>query len=132
MLNPGPVLLRGRRAAEDLMVDACTITRTASVSTNSETGAVTRTTTTVYTGKCKVSINSKTARPDNVGEDQLFLFRVQLQLPVSAVGVQIDDQALITSSVNDVELAGRTFAIRETAHGSFITSRRLMAEEVIL
>jgi hypothetical protein len=132
VLNPQPALLRGRRAAEDLMVDAVTITRTASVSTNSETGAVTRTPTTVYTGKCKVAINSKTARPDNVAEDQLFLFRVQVQLPTTAVGVQIDDQALITASVNDVELAGRTFAIREIAHGSFITARRLMAEEVIL
>lgn len=133
MLNPGPALLRGRQAALDLMVDSCTITRLATISTNAETGAVTRTTTTIYpAGKCRVSINSKTARPDNVAEDQLFLFRVQLQLPMTALDVRIDDQAVINSSVYDPEMVGRTFAIREIAHGSFITSRRLMAEEVIL
>lgn len=117
------------------MVDACVITRVidALTTTNSETGAVSRTTSTVYTGKCKISINSKTAHPDNVAEDQLFLFRIQLQIPVSAVGVKIDDQALITSSVYDAaELIGRTFSIREAAHGTFITARRLMAEEVVL
>lgn len=132
MLIPGHVLLRGRKAAEQIMVDACAITRAASTITDPETGAVYRTTTAVYTGKCKVSINSKTARPDTIGEDQLFLFRVQLQLPVTAVDVRIDDKAVITSSVYDPELVGRTVAIREVAHGTYITSRRLMAEEVIL
>ena len=46
--------LRGRLAAEQLMQDACTITRTTGSSTNLQSGAVTKTTSTVYSGKCRV------------------------------------------------------------------------------
>lgn len=132
MLNPGPVLTRGRAAALAIMQDACTITRLASTSTNSETAQVTKTFTTIYSGQCRISINSKNARPQNIAEDNLFIFRVQLQLPMSAVGVLPDDQAVITACLYDPELVGKTFAVRELAHGTHITSRRLMVEEVIL
>lgn len=131
MLNPGPVLLRGRAAAEQIMVDACTITRLATSTTDPETGHVTQTRTTVYSGQCRISINSKNARPQDIGEDTLFIFRVQLQIPIAATGVIPDDVATITASVYDPELVGKAFVVRELAHGTHITSRRLMVEEVV-
>jgi hypothetical protein len=131
VLNPGPALLRGRRAAQQIMQDACTITRLATSATDPETAQVVQTRTTVYSGQCRISINSKNARPQNIGEDTLFIFRVQLQLPISAIGVIPDDVATITASVYDPELVGKVFVVRELAHGTHITSRRLMVEEVI-
>lgn len=130
MLNPTPVTLRGRRAAEAIMVDACTITRPTSTPTNPEMGTVVVTTATIYTGKCRVSIAVKNARPFVVGEAQLFLIRVQLQLPVTAVNVAIDDRVLLTASTLDPELVGKTFVVRELAHGTHITSRRLQMQEI--
>jgi hypothetical protein len=113
------------------MVDACTITRLATSTTDPETGRVVQTRSTVYSGQCRISINSKNARPQDIGEDTLFIFRVQLQIPIIAVGVLPDDQATITSSVYDPELVGKVFVVRELAHGTHVTARRLMVEEVV-
>jgi hypothetical protein len=123
-------ITRGRVAAEALMLDACTVTRVGSSSTDPETGVITPTLTTVYTGKCKVQQAAvPSGSPTDIGEASVQLLQLQVHLPVSAVGVQADDTITVTASALDPELVGRVFVVRGTAHKSYLTARRLAVQE---
>lgn len=124
--------LAGRRQAQSIMVDSCVILRYGLVPvTNPETGTVTPSSVAeVYGGQCRISQSVKNARPYTVGEAQEWLIRLQLQLPVTATGVQINDHVTIVATVLDPDLVGKTFVIREIAAGTHITSRRLQMEEI--
>ncbi|HEX2551113.1 MAG TPA: DUF6093 family protein [Nocardioidaceae bacterium] len=123
-------LLRGRVAAEALMLDTCTIRRVASSTSDPDTGVKTPTYTTVYSGKCKVQQRSTAANPTDVGEAELLASQLELHIPVSATGVRADDVATIDTSVLDPDLAGQVFTIRGEAHKSYATARRLTVEEL--
>jgi hypothetical protein len=124
------VTMRGRAAAERLMVDACTITRAGTLTTSDTTAVVSSTPTTVYAGKCRVQQQVPVAKPAEVGQAAVWLQRLVLQVPMSAVGVRSDDLVTITASVLDPDLAGRVFHIRELGHKTHMTSRRLQIEEI--
>jgi hypothetical protein len=123
-------VLAGRRAAERLMRDACTITRAGTPVTNDATGQVTNTPTTVYSGKCRVQQTVPVSKPGNVGQAAVWLQRLELQVPMTATGIQSDDLVTITASALDADLVGRTFHVRELGHKSHMTSRRVQLEEV--
>jgi hypothetical protein len=129
-------LLRGRAAALRLMQDACVITRlvpnVVHTDTDPETGAITPSYTTIYTGQCKVQTadRSSIARPTDVGEAQRYIARLELHLPMTVTGVASDDIATITASVLDPDLPGRVFHLRELSHKSFLTARRFSLIEV--
>lgn len=123
--------LAGRRAAEALMVDACTITRASgSPSTNTTTGVVTDTPTTVYAGKCRVQQVAPISKPGDVAEAAVWLQRLALQLPASVAGLATDDKVTITASQLDPDLVGRVFHVRELGHKTHVTARRVQIEEV--
>ena len=126
------VTLRGQVAALALMQDACTVTRITGQSTNTQTGAVTNTTSTIYTGKAKIQqvVTGGLARPASVGEAQVWQLPLHAHLPMTAVGVQVGDIVTVTASVLDPDLVGRTFWVRELFHKSYATARRLGLEEV--
>jgi len=123
-------MLRGRTAAEALMVDTCTVTRPNPNPTTDGTGHVIKTYTAVYTGKCKVQRQQSVARPQLVAEAEVFISRLELHLPTSVTGVASDDIATITASAHDPDLVGRVFHVRELAHKSFQTARRYQIIEV--
>lgn len=132
-MSRASVLARGRVAAEAGMVDTCTITRSTVTGVNGQTGAQTIATTTLYTGPCRVHQRVPGgARGTNVGEANLLMLRSEVQLPVSAAtdGLQVGDKITITAAVNDPDLTGRVLQIRELAHKSEATARRLGVEEV--
>jgi hypothetical protein len=124
------VTLRGQAAAERLMVDACTITRPGTPSTNDTTAVVTSTPSTIYAGKCRVQQQVPVAKPAEVGQAAIWLQRLELQVPMSVTGVQSDDLVTITAAALDPDLVGRTFHIRELGHKTNMTARRLQIEEV--
>lgn len=123
-------LLRGRAAAEALMVDTCTIRRKTGETTDPDTGVITPTLTTIYTGKCRIQQQSGIARPADVGQANVFLSRLELQIPMAVTGVDSDDEAVIDTSVNDPDLVGRVFHVRELAHKTHATARRFQVDEV--
>jgi hypothetical protein len=131
-LSASSILARGRLAAEALMVDTCTIKRVTGRTTDPETGQVTQTTTTVYgPGKCRVQQQGGISRPHDLGEAQVFLVRLEVQLPVdTSIGVQPDDLVTVLSSSLDPDLPGRVFYVRELAHKTHATARRIQVEEV--
>lgn len=130
-MSRASVLARARATALAGMVDTCRITRVTSVVTDPDTGMQIPTTATVYEGVCRVQQRtSGGARPADAGEAYLLMLAMELQLPNSATGIVVGDVATITASVNDPDLVGRQFRVRELAHKSEATARRLGVEEV--
>ncbi|GAA2696518.1 DUF6093 family protein [Actinoplanes palleronii] len=119
------VLARGRAAAEAGMVDACTIRRR-SGETNDANGYTTPTYLTLYTGPCRVQQQSSAqAQQQDQGEDYLLMGRLEVQVPMSVVGVQAGDEVVITASANDPDLPGRVLLVHDLAHKTHATARRL-------
>src|SRR5438045_283872 len=103
-MSANTATLAGRRAAERLMVDTCLIRRRTSEATDPDTGVVTPTYTQVYAGKCRVQQQVPVSRPADIGQDAVWLARLELQLPMSVVGVQSNDLVTITASALDPDL----------------------------
>lgn len=126
------VTLRGQNAALALMNDAVTITRITGQTTNTQTGAVTNTTSTIYTGQAKVQqlVSGGLARPASVGEAQVWQLPLHVHVPMTVTGVNVGDIVTVTASVLDPDLVGRSFWVKELFHKSYATARRLGLEEV--
>lgn len=121
----------GRRAAERLMVDQCTIRRKTGTTTDPDTGQTTPTTQTIYQGKCKVQQAAVQARQERRGQAELLMVRRELHLPVAtSVGVRAGDEATIDVCQHDPDLTGRKLLVRDEAAKSMATARRLGVEEV--
>jgi hypothetical protein len=131
-MSAASVLARAQAAALALMVDTCTIRRLASTSTDSETGVITPTYTTVYSGACKVQARQpqSNARPHDLGEAAILVAHLELHLPMTATGVASDDLVNITASAHDPELLARSWHITSLAHKSFLSARRFSMTEV--
>lgn len=131
-MSRASVLARGRAAAALGMVDSCTIRRRTSQSTDPNTGVTTAIRSTVYSGKCRVQQRGiGGARPEqDVGEAYQLMLQLELQLPMSVTGLRVGDEVTITASVNDADLVGRVFRIRDLAHKSEATARRVGVQEV--
>lgn len=127
-MSAASVLARGRAAAEALMVDACTIRRVTSQSTGAG-GVVTPTYSTLYTGKCRVQQDKAQAQQQDPGEAAVLMLRLEIQLPMSVTGLQAEDVVTITASAHDPDLVGRVFIIRDLAHASHKTARRVQVME---
>jgi hypothetical protein len=129
-MSRATALARGRTAAELGMADACTIRRPSGGTTNPDTGYPTEPHTQLYAGKCRVQQITGTARPHDVGQDYVLLQRIDVQLPVVGTeGLKVGDEVLMTASVHDADLVGRTFLVHDLAHKSEATARRVSCTE---
>lgn len=127
-MSAASVLARGQAAAEQLMVDACVIRRVTDESTGTG-GVVTPTYSTLYTGRCRVQQVRAKANEVDAGEAYLLMLQLEVQLPVSVTGVQAEDQITITASAHDPDLVNRVFFVRDLAHKTHPTSRRVQVQE---
>lgn len=128
-MSAASVLARGRAAAELLMVDACTIRRKTGETTTAG-GVVTPTYgAALYTGKCRVQQAAAQAQQQDPGEAFVLMLRLEVQLPMSVTGLQTEDEVTITASAHDPDLVGRVFLIRDLAHATHKTSRRVQVLE---
>lgn len=125
-------ILRGRAAAEALMADTVTIRRVTGSATDPETGVITPTYTTIYSGICKVQQSAPATTPTTVGEAAVYLGQLQLHLPVTSTtgNVAPDDLATIDTCDLDPALVGKTFHLRGPAHKSYATARRFPMVEI--
>ncbi len=117
------------------MLDACTITRGGGEPTfNPTTGAYTTPAgSTIYTGVCEVQISDGlNARTSEAGGQVVTERRVTVKVPISVVGVEVDDIVTITASALDADLVGQTFRVLAEFAKSFATARRLQVEGVTL
>jgi hypothetical protein len=126
-------VLAGRRAAEALQTDACTITRPGAGDGmfDPATGATTPPAPlTVYTGQCRVRMPTIADRERTSGEHQWTLQDAVLSLPADTAGVQEQDSVTITASELDVDLPGTVWAVTAFLRGSQTTARRIVIREV--
>lgn len=122
-------LLAGRLAAEEGMTDECAIRRKTGTATDPDTGAVTDTWATVYSGICKVQERQANAATPEAGSRVVVVGRPMLHLPISARDAQVGDVAEIIASEFDQENVGRRFRVAELPAGSQKTARRFPVEE---
>lgn len=113
------------------MVDTCRIERPSGLVTDPLTGVVSPAYTTVYTGKCKVQSAAVQSASPVAGEHKWTVQQSAVHVPVSAAGVRVDDRVVIVTSLNDAQLVGRVFTVRELLHKSFATAQRVSVEEVV-
>jgi hypothetical protein len=127
------IALRGRGAAERDMVDTVTVQHQTGTATDADTGVVTPTYSTVYSGKCKVQQSTPAAGPTDSGEAAVYVSQLQLHVPVDATTAFIapDDLATITACPLDSGLVGKVFHLRAPAHKSYATARRFPMVEVV-
>jgi hypothetical protein len=133
VVNAAPALARGRAAAESLMVDTCTIRHRTGETTDTTTGVVTPTTTTVYTGRCKVqqSTLGAASEPRDPGEASVRLVAYAVHLPVAtSTGIRDGDEITITAAGHDPDLVGKVFTVLGTMAKTYATARRLQVQEV--
>lgn len=131
-------LTNGRKDAEALMGDTCTIMRpTGSISVDQHTGVATPAYETVYSGKCKVQtaggiasqVVSASGDSTNVGGN-VPVWTLYLHLPVSATGCRSGDIARIDASM-DPMLAGKLLRlVNLQSEKTFATARRWNVSEM--
>ena len=123
------VLARGRQAAEASFVDTCTIRRRTGTTTDPDTGQTTPTYSNLYSGTCRVQQKQAQANQADVGEAYLLMLMFEVQLPMSVTGLRTEDEITITASAHDPDLPNRVFLIRELAHKTDATARRVGVQE---
>ncbi|MGZ4638674.1 MAG: DUF6093 family protein [Actinomycetes bacterium] len=121
--------LAGRKAAERLMVDTCTVLRPG------DRGAYDPTTLTyasnptpLYDGKCRVKPTNTADRVVEFGGEPVSLFPYVVSLPIGDLVVHVDDVVTVTASALDPALVGLKLRVRDIASGTHLTARRLGCE----
>lgn len=128
-MSASDLTLRGREAAEALMVDACVVERSVGEVTDPVTGVVTDGWATIYEGACKVQSRSAVATEPMAGGHRFTIEQLMVHLPVSAES-RLDDRVTVTSAVMDPDLVGLRFRLTELARGSYRTADRWNVELV--
>jgi hypothetical protein len=125
------VLARGRVAAEAGMADACLIEHRTGRTANDLTGYDTETWTTVYSGRCRIQQSIAMGQRAEAAEASIVVLRLEVQLPVAGTeAVGRGHRVTVTAAVHDSALVGRLFKVRDLAHKSEATARRMTIEEL--
>lgn len=122
--------LRGRSAAESLMVDACTIHRQGELFTDFDTGVVSPVMALVYEGVCKVQQTIAQSSNPSAGGHSFTVQDARVDLPVLAGPFLVGDVVTVAASVLDAQLVSRRFRVVELFHKSFATAQRIRVEEI--
>jgi hypothetical protein len=127
-MSRAALLARGRTAAEAGMVDTCTIRRVTGTAYDDFSGAPVKTylSPDPYAGKCRVQQTRGESTQEDAGEDFFRLLRLELQVPTSVVGLQLNDEVTLTAvgPGRDQDLVGRVFLIRDLMHKTDATACR--------
>ena len=123
------VLARGRAAAEKGMTDTCTIRRITGSTTDPNSGVISPSYATLFIGSCRVQQAQAQAQQTDAGEAYLLLLRLEVQLPMSLAGLRVSDEITIDTSAHDPDLVDRVFLVRDLAHGTHKTARRVQVTE---
>ena len=122
-------LAAGRTLAESLMLDTCTATRPGAPSTNTTTGAVTASSTSLYTGKCRVQDGLSAQAVEAAGRTATIEHPI-VHVPVGAFAPRPGDVITITASATAAGLVGRAYRVTAAQVKSLATAHRLPVEEV--
>ncbi|MEQ4566181.1 DUF6093 family protein [Paenarthrobacter sp. CAP02] len=124
------LVLRGRTAAESLMLDTCTVHRPGELVTDGD-GNVTPSLTLLYTGPCKIQQTLAQSSNPEAGGHQYTVQDTRWDTPVAAGVFAVDDVVTVTEAILDPQLTGRVFRVTEPFHKTGATAQRTRVEEVV-
>lgn len=123
------VILAGRAFLTASLTETCTIERASNPVTNTSTGAVSYTWTTLYANQaCKVGRAQPTA--GELGPAHVVTLSPPITVPVDVVGLVERDRITITASELDPDLVNRVYRVQGPIHRTFINRRELPVIEV--
>ncbi len=136
--------LRGRKMAESIYKDTCTINRPGAAVTDPDTGEVTAPLVLVYAGPCKVQQTIAQSSNPTAGGHSFTVQSARLDVPTWVTGVQVGDLAvasfLDTATYPDGTFPGDdvypgavrelTFRVVELFEKSYATAQRLRVERM--
>jgi hypothetical protein len=129
-MSASSITLRGRIAAEALMIDAITIKHRTGESTDQDTGATTPTYSTIYTGAAKIQQAAvPSGAPRDTGQASVTYLHLTVHVPMTVTTAQTDDVVTVTASTLDPALVGKVFVIRSVGHKTYQTARRFDCTE---
>ena len=124
------MVLRGRRAAEALMIDTCRITRrTGELVTDPDSGEVTNSTETVYEGKCKVQSKDSAVSSPEAGGAVFTVVSRQVHIPANAAKILDGDEVTITASALNSFTVGKVYRVEGFTPDTYDTAFRLPVKE---
>lgn len=116
--------------ARSLMIDTCTITRATSPTFNTTTGVYSTSTTSIYSGACRVrgaSVASITVTEAQAGDAEQRTTRPVLVVPHDA---DCDSQVGDTVTMTGGALTGRTFTVISRVESSTMTGLGFVIEAI--
>jgi hypothetical protein len=126
-----PLLAAGRNAHNQLLVDACTISRPGASTLNRTTSVLTAGSPTVlYSGPCRLK-PQRVPRNEEAGERLTVVARYELALPFASLAtddLHVGDTVTITAS-GDTRLIDRLFAVMAVDFSSTATAWRISVED---
>lgn len=123
-MSAGTAAVMGRRLAESMMVDTCTVKRGPSTTSDASGADVTVYAETVYSGKCKVQDRDLSPRDAESGSSTADVLNVSIHVPVSAGPFEAGDVVFMG---DDTVPSWRVLAGHEK---TWQTARRLPVERV--
>jgi len=123
-------LIEGRKLAESLMLDTCTV-HTEAKSIDQNTGAEVIVKTPVYTGRVKIQTGATQESTPEAGGATLTVQRSEAHFPVGAFVPAVGQVITITAAALDPLMVGLVFRVVALLHKSAGTAYRLSVEEVV-
>jgi hypothetical protein len=111
-----------QQQAESLMTSPCLITRPGTPVLDEDTGNITPTTVTVFSGYCKVQTRDTLTQQSESGSSAVAIQRYEVHVPLSS-GPYLEHDL--------VEVSGRRFRVVGLNLKTWQTAQRLPVEEVI-
>ena len=128
MGRPGAALLRGRRAAERMMVDTCTVT-VQGVPVTDDAGKVTMPAgALVYEGRCKLQDGTAMAARAEAAGHRFTIERKELHVPAGIPGLGVGMLVEIIESAFQPTLVGEKYRLVEPSAKSWQTAQRWIVE----
>ena len=120
---------RGRRMAESLMADTCTIRRIDPSNPTTTVGGIVTPNylpTPVYVGRCKIQTLGTQDRQPEAGGHTFTEQDYRLDVPITATyAPKVGDFVTIDTSLLDPNLDGRTANVKALLHKTYATAYRL-------
>lgn len=122
---------RGRVMTRSMMTSTCTAFTNGAPVTDPVTGAVTRSSTVLWSGPCRVrpAVTGLTALSEAIGDAETFRFDYRVSIPFEVDVVFEGHRVTITSSP-DPALVGTTMEVHRVDRGDSITARRLICQRI--
>jgi len=118
----------GRTWHEQIMEDACTITREGVRVLNETTGQYTVAETTIYTGPCRLVVQPRQPQDANAVGQVEAVTHARCDLPVIASAAVRDGDVVTFTASLDPALVGVKYRLRGIAGQTHATARRFFVE----